>query len=89
MAAKPLSCGTQRKKAGFYTQGTIIFEGGKFISHEMVTGNKEGITEVKAIGEMLPDGKMRSTSQYFKNGKWVDGHTAIYIEAPTENVIFK
>lgn len=74
---------------GFYTQGTMKFEDGKFISHERVTGNTEGITEVKAVGEMQPDGKMRSSSQYLKNGKWVDGHTAIYVEAPEAKVIFK
>lgn len=74
---------------GFYTQGTMTFEAGKLISHERVTGNTEGITEVKAVGEMLPGGKMRSSSQYLKNGKWVDGHTAIYVEAPNEKVIFK
>ena len=56
--------------AGFFTQGTMKFENGKFISHEYVTGNKQGITEVKAIGEKLPDGRMSSKSQYLKEGKW-------------------
>jgi len=75
--------------AGFYTTGTFSIEGEKFISHEMVTGNQNGITEVKATGEMLPDGKMRSKSQYLQNGKWVDGHEIFYKEDPTARVVFK
>ncbi len=75
--------------AGFYTQGTMRFQDGKIISHEKVTGNKNGITEVKAIGEKLADGKMRSKSYYLQNGKWIDGHEVIYEEAPGAEVIFK
>lgn len=75
--------------AGFYTQGTFEFENGKMISRETVTGNADGITEVKGIVEILPDGKMRSTSEYLKNGVWVKGHEATYSEAPEAQVIFK
>ncbi len=75
--------------AGFYTTGTATFENGKFISHETVTGNQDGISEVKAIGELTADGKMHSKSQYLKNGKWVDGHEVTYVEDPTAQVIFK
>jgi hypothetical protein len=75
--------------AGFYTTGTFSIEGEKFISHEMVTGNQNGITEVKATGEMLPDGKMRSKSLYLQLGKWVDGHEIFYKEDPTARVVFK
>lgn len=53
--------------AGFYTTGTATFENGKFISHETVAGNQDGITEVKAIGEITADGKMHNKSQYLKN----------------------
>jgi len=75
--------------AGFFTEGDISFENGKFISHEYVTGSKEGITEVKAIGELLPEGKLRSTSQYLQNGKWIDGHQFLYVEDPGAQVVFK
>lgn len=75
--------------AGFYTHGTMEFEDGKLVSRETVTGNADGITEVKGIGEVLPDGRMKSTSEYLKNGKWVKGHEAIYTEAPEAQVIFK
>ncbi len=74
---------------GFMTQGTMRFEDGKLISHEHVTGNENGITEVKSIGEKLPDGRMKSSSQYLQNGKWVDGHGAVYEEAPGAKIVFK
>ena len=75
--------------AGFYTHGTMKFEKNKFISHEYVTGNQNGITEVKGSGEIMPDGKLISKSQYLQNGKWVDGHEAIYVEDATASVVFK
>lgn len=75
--------------AGFYTKGTMKFEDGKILSHEYVTGNEQGITEVKAITEVLPDGRFHSKSQYLKNGEWVDGHEVTYREDPKAEVIFK
>jgi hypothetical protein len=75
--------------ASFYTTGTMTFEDGKVISHEYVTGNQNGITEVKSIAEVLSDGKLQNNSQYFQNGQWVDGHEITYAEAPTAKVIFK
>lgn len=74
---------------GFYTSGTIKMEDGKMISHEIVTGNENGITEVQSVGTILPDGRLHSKSQYLKNGEWVDGHEFIYEEAPAAKVIFK
>lgn len=75
--------------AGFMTHGTMSFNGNKIISRETVSGNENGITEVKSVGEVLPDGTMRSTSQYLQNGKWVEGHSATYKESPDAKVIFK
>jgi len=75
--------------AGFFTQGTITAENNQFIGHEYVTGDQSGITEVKSIGEILPGGKLRSTTKYFKNGQWVDGRVIDYLEAPEAKVIFK
>lgn len=75
--------------AGFYTEGTLTFEDGKFISHEKVTGSVEGgVTQVKAVGEILPDGRLRSTSRYLKDGEWVEGHSATYVEDPSAEVVF-
>lgn len=75
--------------AGFYTNGTMTVEEGKMTSHEIVTGNQNGITEVKAVGILLPDGRLHSKSQYLQNGEWVDGHEFFYVEDATARVIFK
>lgn len=75
--------------AGFFTTGMTKFEDGKMISHEYVTGNQDGITEVKSIGELTADGKLLSKSQYLQNGKWVQGHEVTYVEDSTAKVVFK
>ena len=75
--------------AGFYTQATVEIEEGKFSSIEEVTGNENGITKVKAIVQLLSDGMLHTKSQYFQNGKWVDGHEVHYKEDPSAKVIFK
>lgn len=75
--------------AGFYTQGTVKVEDGKFVSHETVHANAEGVTEVRATAEILPDGRLRSTSQYKRNGEWGEGHSAVYREAPGAKVVFR
>ncbi len=75
--------------AGFFTNGTIKFEDGQFISHEYVTGEKSGITEVIGTGKMLPDGRYLSKSKYLQNGKWVEGHEIFYVEDPDAKVILK
>ena len=75
--------------AGFYTHGTMWLENDAIVSHEYVTGNENGITEVKSIGTTLPDGRMRSKSLYLKSGKWIDGHQGIYEEYPEGKVIFR
>lgn len=75
--------------AGFYTQGTVEIEDGKFVSHETVHATAEGVTEVRAMAEILPDGRLRSTSQYKRNGEWSEGHSAVYREAPGAKVVFR
>ena len=75
--------------AGFYTQATLHFEDEKLISIEDVTGNENGITQVKAIITLLPDGELINSSKYFMNGSWVDGHKIHYKEKPDAQVIFK
>lgn len=75
--------------AGFFTQGTMEVTDGKLISHEAVTGNANGITAVEAIGELLPDGRMKSSARYLQNGQWVPGHEILYREDPAAEVRFK
>jgi hypothetical protein len=60
-----------------------------FISHEKVTDNSAGISEVKAISKILPDGRPHSKSQYLKNGDWMDGHETYCAEDSPAMVIFR
>ena len=75
--------------AGFYTQARLHFEDNKLISIENVTGNENGITQVKAIIELLPDGELVNSSKYLMNGNWVDGHKIYYKEVPDAKVVFR
>lgn len=75
--------------AGFFTQGTMKFENGKWISHEKVTGEQGGITEVKGESTLTPEGKLHTKAQFLKNGQWVDGHEIVYTESPESKVIFR
>jgi hypothetical protein len=64
-------------------------EGGKFQTHEMVTGSSEGITEVRGVNEIRPDGTFHVKSEYLKEGKWVPGHEATYREDAKAAVVFR
>ena len=75
--------------AGFYTKTTVIIEDGKLVGHENVTGNENGITEVKSIMQLLSNGQLHTKSEYLQNGKWIDGYEIYYKEAPGEQVILK
>lgn len=75
--------------AAFTTRGTIEFKDGKLITHEEVTRNEDGITKVKGTTELLPGGKMRVLTQYYKNGAWENGRDMTYEEAPGAQVLFK
>ena len=75
--------------AGFYTQATMIIENDKLVSYEKVTGNENGITEVRATINLLTNGELHTKSEYLQNGKWVDGHEIYYKEAPNAKVLFK
>lgn len=74
---------------GFMTSGTLASNGGKFVTHENVKGDANGVTEVRATSEFLPDGKFHVKAEYLKNGAWTVGHEATYEEAPDAKVVFK
>lgn len=74
---------------GFYTTGTMAIADGVFTSHEIVSGNTEGVTEVRASGELLEDGRWHARSEYLKDGAWTPGHEAYYVEDPTAVVRFR
>ena len=76
--------------AGFNTTGTMKLENGKFVSREIVSGSgANGVSEVKAVSEILADGSFHNKSMYLKNGEWVPGHEFHYHEAPDAKVVFK
>ena len=75
--------------AGFYPEATVTFEDKKVVSIEKVTGNQNGITKVKSIVQLLPNGEMHTKAQYLQNGKWIDGHDIYYKESPEVKIIFK
>ncbi|WP_144391840.1 hypothetical protein [Pleionea sediminis] len=75
--------------AVFFTEADVTFDGNILISREKVTGNQNGITEVKSKAWLLDDGSMKTESQYLKNGKWIPGHSADYTRAPEAKVIFR
>ncbi|HVY69485.1 MAG TPA: hypothetical protein VHH73_06120 [Verrucomicrobiae bacterium] len=75
--------------AGFMTVGTVTVDREKFTTHETVTGNKEGITEVRGANELLPGGGFHVKSEYLKNGQWAPGHEVTYTEDPAAKVVFR
>jgi hypothetical protein len=55
----------------------------------MVTGNQNGVTEVKGTTRLEEDGRMLTRSYYLQNGQWVEGHAVTYRETQGEEVIFR
>ena len=74
---------------GFFTQGHFEINGKVWTSTEKVTGNANGITEVKATSTLADDGSLHVSSQYLTNGKWEKGHEIKYQSAPDAEVKFK
>ena len=87
-AKKESLCSWYFTTAGFFTEATLYFEDDKLISIEDVTGNENGITQVKAVIDLLPNGQLVNSSEYFINGNWVEGHKVHYNEEPNSKVIF-
>jgi len=75
--------------AGFFTEGTARIVDGRFVSTEQIHGNADGITEVEAVAELDPSGRLISRSRYLKNGEWIDGHSFSYVQAPDAEVRFR
>jgi hypothetical protein len=75
--------------AGFTTTGTMTFTDGKLTSYEKVSGNANGISEVRGTSELRPDGTMFSSAEYLKNGQWAPGREVVYKEDMKAEVRFK
>ena len=75
--------------ATFTTQGTMTFKDGKIITHEVVSGNAGGITEVRGEFEIRSDGTYHVKAEHLKDGKWSPGREATYREDAIAKVVFK
>lgn len=75
--------------AGFYTTGAMIYVDGKITAVEKVTGNTNGITEVRSTYELRPDGTVLNKSEYIKDGQPAGHREVLYKEDPSAEVKFK
>jgi hypothetical protein len=75
--------------AGFMTKGTMTVKDGKLLTHEVVQGSSQGVTEVRGISEMRPDGTFHIKTEHLKDGQWVPGRDVTYKEDPAEQVVFQ
>ena len=75
--------------AGFTTQGTVRFKDGAVLTHEVVSGSANGVTEVRGQTEMRSDGTFSVKTEHLKDGVWTLGRETTYREAAGASVIFK
>jgi hypothetical protein len=75
--------------AGFMTSGTMTVADGKLVGFEKVSGDANGITEVRSTTELRPDGTMLTKAEYLKNGQPTGGRETLYKEDPKAEVKFK
>ncbi|MFD2166936.1 hypothetical protein ACFSJY_11795 [Thalassotalea euphylliae] len=74
--------------AGFYTQGWIEqIADNAFVAYEDVSGNKDGITQVKSTSTLTPN-KITVETSYFKKGNWTKPEARIYVRSE-KTVTFK
>ncbi len=74
---------------GYMTTGTLQVKDGHLVTSEQVSGDADGVTEVRGTSEIQPDGKFHVKAEYLKQGQWVTGHEVTYQEDPNGEVIFK
>jgi hypothetical protein len=74
---------------GFMTTGTLQSREGHIVTSEQVSGDADGVTEVRGTSEIQPDGKFHVKAEYLKNGQWVAGHEVTYEQDPSSEVVFK
>lgn len=76
--------------AGFYTHGTMTYNPAtqSIEALENVENNAQGITQVRSHSVLDKSGKLKISSEYLQNGKWVKGHGALYKRVPHTEVKF-
>jgi hypothetical protein len=75
--------------AGHNTAGTFTVQDGALIGNEKVSGEANGVTEVRSTTRLLPDGRMHMKAEYLQKDAWVPGHEFFYVEDPSASVVFK
>jgi hypothetical protein len=75
--------------AGFMTTGTMTAKGDKLVTHELVSGSQEGITEVRGTTQINSDGTFHISTEYLKEGKWTTGREVTYKPDASAQVEFK
>jgi hypothetical protein len=74
--------------ADFFTQGTIEVIGeNEFVAYEDVSGNADGVTQVRSTSR-LTDNEMHVSTSYLKHGKWTKPEVRLY-KRTSDKVIFK
>jgi hypothetical protein len=74
---------------GFMTTGTLQVKDGHIVTSEQVSGDADGVTEVRGTSEIQPDGRFHVKAEYLKNGQWVTGHEVTYQVDSGSEIIFK
>lgn len=75
--------------AGFMTVGSVTFNDGDIITHEVVAGESGGTTEVRGTSKFGKDGSFHVATEHLKDGKWKPGHEVTYREDSEAKVNFK
>jgi hypothetical protein len=75
--------------AGFMTSGTMIATDGKLVGLEKVSGDANGVTEVRSTTQLRADGTMLVKAEYLKDGQPAGGRETLYKEDPKAEVKFK
>jgi hypothetical protein len=74
---------------GFMTEGTLTFKDKQILTHEVVSGDTGGVTEVRGTSEILLNGTFHVKTEYLKNGNWTVGREVEYTEDSNARVVFK
>lgn len=75
--------------AGFMTSGTMTVDNGKIVAVEKVSGDANGVTEVRSTTELRADGTMLTKAEYLKGGQPSGGRETLYKEDPAAELKFR
>ncbi|MFN7990370.1 MAG: hypothetical protein U0529_23075 [Thermoanaerobaculia bacterium] len=74
--------------ATFTTRGTVTVVGpGKVETREVVRGEAGGVTEVRGVTEILPDGRLKVSTRMLRNGEWKENPPKTYAEDPAAKIV--